>query len=229
MPITRQSNEELIKKLDELATKKDIDQLKDLIKSLHERIDNQNLEIANLKEKIANQIVKTSELEDKVGVLSAGLSQAIKKGDDSEQYSRRYCLRIKGIESGMNESGANCVDKVVEVCKKLNVDIAKEDIDRAHRVGKDRDTMIVKFYSFTKRTLLYRARKRNKKFNIFLDITKTRLNVLDEARKNIKKNSRVDFVFADINCNLVAKLKNGSFKFFYDVNSFLKIVNVDDE
>ena len=31
-------------------------------------------------------------------VLSAGLSQALKQADDNEQYPRRYCLRIKGIE-----------------------------------------------------------------------------------------------------------------------------------
>ena len=225
---TRQSNDENSRKINELATKKDIDQLKDLLMNLQEKIVQQHSEIVKLTEKTTLQDDKISKLEDKIEVLSAGLTKALKKGDDVEQFSRSYCLRIKGIKCEKDELSTKCVEKVVEVCENLNVGISKDDIDRAHPVGKNRDTMIVKFYSFSKRTLLYRARKRNNKIKIFLDITKKRLDTLNEARKNIQKNSTTDFVFADVNCNLVAKLKSGSFKFFNDIDSFLKIGNVEN-
>lgn len=225
MPNTRQMNDDALnKKLEELATKKDIENLKNLVNSLHEHIDRQNKEIGSLQERIESQEIKILQLEDRVGVLSAGLSQALKQADDNEQYSRRSCLRIKGIAKEKNETSSKCVEKVIKVCKNLKADISKDDIDRAHRVGKDRSTMIVKFFSFSKRTLLYKLRKKDTKNGIHLDITKKRLNLLDEAKKLIKKDSTVDFVFADINCNTVAKMKNGSFMFFNDLKSFQKII-----
>ena len=95
----------------------------------------------------------------KIPVLTAGISQALKGADDNEQYSRRYCLRIKRIDKEKDETGTKCIGKVITVCKHIKVDITKNDIDRAHRVGKDRPTMIVKFFSFLKRTYVYKARK----------------------------------------------------------------------
>ena len=79
--------------------------------------------------------------------------------DDEEQYSRRYCLRLQNIEKYQGETSSDCVKKVVNICRDLNLDINEQDIDRAHRIGKDRKGMIVKFYSFLKRTSLYKARK----------------------------------------------------------------------
>ena len=114
--------------------------------------------------------------------MDGPLSHVLKQADDNEQYSIRYCLRIKGIGKDKDESGSKCVEKVIKVCKNLKVDISKSDIDRAHRVGKNRLTMIVKFFSFSKRTLLYKARKNDDKNKIHLDITKKRLNLLDEAK-----------------------------------------------
>ena len=226
MPNTRQTNEEASnKKLEELATKKDIDHLTKLVNSLHDHIDLQNKEIAALQERANKQDTKISQLEDRVQVLTAGISQALKGADDNEQYSRRYCLRIKGIDKEKDETGTKCIDKVITVCKNIKVDITKNDIDRAHRVGKDRSTMIVKFFSFLKRTSVYKARKNSDKNKIHLDITKKRLSLLDEAKKHIKEDSIVDFVFADVNCNTVAKMKSGSYAFFDDLNSFHRIVD----
>ena len=167
MPSTRQMNDDVFnKKLEELATKEDIENLTNLVNILHEHIDLQNKEIATLQERANDQEIKMLKLEDRIGILSAGLSQALKQADDNEQYSRRYCLRIKGIEKEKDESSSRCVEKVVKLCKNLKVDINKNDIDRAHRVGKDRATLIVKFFSFAKRTSLYKSRKNDnqKKF-----------------------------------------------------------------
>ena len=52
---TRQSNDEISRMINELATKKDIDQLKDLLMNLQERIVQQHSEIVKLTEKITLQ------------------------------------------------------------------------------------------------------------------------------------------------------------------------------
>ena len=90
------------------------------------------------------------------------------------------------IDKEKDETGTKCIEKVITVCKHIKVDITKNDIDRAHRVGKDRSTMIVKFFSFLKRTSVYKARKNSDKNKIHLDITKKRLSLLDKAKKHIR-------------------------------------------
>ena len=227
--MTRQQTEitELMeKKLEEfakhLATKDDIKELKSLIIEQNEKITAQAEEISQLKSKSAIQNETISKLNDRVAILSASVNHINKEQDRQEQYSRRYCLRISGIpKEGGKENSSMCVEKVVNVCNELNLPITSNDIDRAHRIGKEKKTMIVKFYSFHKRTSLYRARKKdNFPVKIHLDITKKRLEILDEVRTIIKDRSNVSYVFADINCNLVAKLKDESFKFFDSVEDF---------
>lgn len=208
-----------------LASKEGIDDLKSLFKDLNDKIANQNNTIRKLTDKVNSQDKMVSNLEDKVGVLSASISAIKVQADSQEQYSRRACLRIKGITGSQNESAKDCVQRVIEVCKDSNVLINHADIDRAHRIGKDRKTMIVKFHSFGKRSALYKARKNLKNgIKIHLDITKARLNILDDAKKLITNDSTVDFVFADINCNIVAKLKDGNFKFFDNIVNFRKLL-----
>ena len=103
----------------------------------------------------------------------------------------------------------------------MGIEIDSNEIDRAHRVGKERKTMIVKFFSFEKRTSIYKARKNAKNnVKVHLDLTKQRLKLLDEAKELITENCNVDFVFADINCNVVARLKSNVYKFFDNIESF---------
>ena len=216
MPNTRNNDlDEIIsKKLGNLATKQGIEELKILINGLHNRIEAQNNEIISLKEKVSSQDTEISQLKDRLGVLSASVEAIKKDSDANEQYSRRYCLRINGIKKDHDESGKDCINKVLKVCEKFNVSVKENDIDRAHRVGREKKTMIVKFYSFEKRTSLYKARKQEKNIKIHLDITRKRLSLLDAAKKLLSDNCGIDFVFADINCNTVAKMTNGDYKFF---------------
>lgn len=224
--------EEIISnKLNLLATKEGVDEIKYLIKDLSDKYEQQCAEICSLKEHIAGQDKKISQLNDRVGVLSSAIDSIKKGNDDLEQYSRRYCLRINGVKKDKNETAGDCLGKVLEISKSLDVDIKESDIDRAHRIGKKKEVIIVKFHSFSKRTALYRARKGNestKSTKIHLDLTKQRLDLLDVAKKKIDahKQTNVQFVFADINCNTVAKLKDGSFKFFNNIEQFLKIITI---
>ena len=76
-------------------------------------------------------------------------------------------------------------------------------IDRAHRVSRTDDTVIVRFTTFRHRTMFYRKRKELKNgVKVHLDLTKARLDLLIKASKYVKNLSNVDFVYADINCRL---------------------------
>ena len=237
--------EELLdKKMDNLATKSDLKEIKELLTSLDDRIKYQDRKIASLEvdatdfeERIQNLENTVSEMSnlvsnllDKNAVLNSSVDFLKAQSDQHEQYSRRSCLRIDGIAKVNNETSDECVAKVVQVCNDLNLNISADDIDRAHRVGKERKTMIVKFFSFGKRTALYKARKKAKdNIKIYLDLTKKRLKLLDEAASYIDENCGVDFVFADINCNLVARLKSNHYKFFDNLDSFkTKILNIQE-
>lgn len=210
-----------------LAIQEGLNELKDLFKSLTETLKDQKEEIKLVKQTVQSQDIRISQLEDKVAVLEASVEALKNQSDSHEQYSRRACLRINGIEKARQESSEQCVQKVIEACKdQLDVDLKAEDIDRAHRIGRERKTMIVKFYSFSKRCQVYKSRKNGgENLKVYLDITKPRLKLLDEAREMITVDGNVDFVFADINCNTVAKLKNdGGFKFFDNVTKFEEIL-----
>ena len=51
------------------------------------------------------------------------------------------------------------------------------------------------------------------------------MSLLEEAKKSyIKKDSTVDFVFADVYCNTVAKMKSSLYEFFDDLS---KLNSVD--
>lgn len=228
-------DELLDRKIGHLASKDDINEIKALFTSMKEKLMSQDKKITalefaastqekriiNLESKVEELSSCISKLQDKNAVLNNSVDFLTKRNDHQEQYSRRYCLRFNGIAKESNESSQDCVDKVVSVCKDLNINITSKDIDRAHRVGKDRKTLIVKFYSFGLRTSVYKARKKAKQnVKIHLDLTKQRLDLLDEASKLVKNDCNVDFVFADINCNVVARLKTNQYMFFDNIESF---------
>ena len=111
-------------------------------------IQSQNDKIARQDEEIMSLRSDISKLDDKVAVLTNALDAVCNKADNNEQYSRRYCLQINGIPTEKYEKASDCVKKVTEVCRNLQVDISQTDIDRAHHVGRVKSQMIVKFHSF---------------------------------------------------------------------------------
>ena len=69
----------------------------------------------------------------KYNSLKEEVASLHKKQDDTDQYSRRMCLRISGISETQNED----VTKVkLDFAKRVNVKIGPGDIDRAHRQRK---------------------------------------------------------------------------------------------
>ena len=76
---------------------------------------------------------------------------------------------------------------------------------------------------------MYRARKNSKKFNVRLDITKRRLNLIDKANTMLEDDGRNDcFAFADINCRTCLKLEDG-FHFFETEEDLMEILYPRDD
>ena len=121
--------------------------------------------------------------------------------DDLEQYSRRSCIRISGIDEVTDE---NTDEIVLQLAKRLDVELNPSDIDRSHRVGARKSTsaadaidtdrqpilpreIIVKFKSYQ---LAYRFLKvgkplRRNKEGIYIneDLTQTRKSLAYECRQ----------------------------------------------
>ena len=88
-------------------------------------------------------------------------------------------------------------------------------LDRTHRAGSsytDRITskkwksIIVRFTTFRRKILFYRARKNLKSgFKVKLDLTKSRFNLLKKANNHVKEIPAISFCYADVNCRLRIK------------------------
>ena len=94
-------------------------------------------------------------------------------------------------------------------------------IDRAHRIGPvTEDEEGKRFQQIIVRFTVYKNRKKvGKGARIRLDLTKRRLAILLAVRK--LNRAELDYAFADINCNLAAKLTDGKFVFFSSVDALL--------
>ena len=121
---------------------------------------------------------------------------------------------------------------------------AQEDINRAHRIGteyteknsgKKVKSIIVKFKSWTARKQFYNARPKkfkdgkkkpgSKSFSVSVDLTKRCYLLFRESKELIKKNYDIDFAFADTNCSLGFRYKNGSFRHFHSENELYNLIN----
>ena len=91
-----------------LATVQSINQsLVNLVKKLLDKIDEQQQKISQLEEKV-------NRLEENVTIYKNNNDLLSRKIDDAEQYGRRMCLRIDGIDLDENETPTKCIEKVVK-------------------------------------------------------------------------------------------------------------------
>lgn len=146
-----------------------------------------NDRIASLEEKNRNLESQNKALVTRVKTLESAAEQA-------EQYSRRNCLRISGIDEVYGE---NTDDIVLKMASDIGSDIQINDIDRSHRIGKPNAQrirpreVIVKFATFRARQKLFKMKKAlkdNGYTGVFLneDLTKIRNQVVYEARQVVK-------------------------------------------
>ena len=92
---------------------------------------------------------------------------------ENEQYSRRLYLRIKNMNKQENESSDKALEEIKCLFSEASINIPDACIDRAHRVSKTDDTVIVTFTTFRYRTMFYRKRKELKNgVKVHLDLEK---------------------------------------------------------
>ena len=75
------------------------------------------------------------------------------------------------------------------------------------------------FTTFRHRTLFCHNRKKLKNQSIRLDLTKSRLSLLNNARKLIENNDDIAFCYADINCRCKLRFKNNNEFFFHIISN----------
>lgn len=166
-------------------------------------------EIAEIVEQrlaLAMEPIKTeiTFMKEALAKVQNDLKVANVRNDDLEQYSRRSCLRISGINETINEDTTKIV---LDLAKRVGANIDPKDIDRSHRVGRisnpsdisdepqatpRRREIIIKFNNSNARLSLLKGRSvlRTQKANIFIneDLTKKRKDLAYLCRQ--LKNNR---------------------------------------
>ena len=157
-----------------------------------------------------------------------------RQGEENEQYARRQCLRIQGVPSHPNETAEDCLKKVATLFKDAGVVVPEVVLDRAHRVGKPTGKsrqIIVKFGTWRNRTEVYKARKiiyQKFGYRVQADLTKTRFDLLTQVRRLCEGSTAAEFAFADINCSLCMKMRDGDIKFFSSLEGARKILGLQN-
>ena len=205
--------------LSSLAEKKDMNGLQYNVKSLLKKIDDQQTEISSLEAKLKEQATQIDILKARNVLLENHVNHLRSSHKSQEQYSRRLCLRIGGMELPQQETSEQCLEKVKKIFEELEVTVPDAAPDRAHRIGqikkrngKTYQQIIVRFTIWRHRTYFYGARKSASSVKMRLDLTKDRLNLLLMAREVLKSYSDQFLAFADVNCttrvNIDGKLRS---------------------
>ena len=96
--------------------------LEQMFQKLKEKI------VTKFEERFIEQNRKIDELEEQVLFQENTINRVLIKCDDNEQYSRRNCLRIHGIEFKKNEKIDDVWQKVKECYEPVQVPFSQEDI-----------------------------------------------------------------------------------------------------
>ena len=115
---------------------------------------------------------KIKELEETIDILTEKNKSLTSDVDELEQYSRRNCLLLHGVQENENENTDDIVLKTMS--EELDIEIKENDLDRTHRIGnrnrKDGKSraIIVKFTRYATRNKIYSNKKKlkGKKFLI---------------------------------------------------------------
>ena len=215
------------------------DKLEQLLKSFQDGL------MKKIEDKFNEKNTRTEELESKLAIKQNIIDTLEIKCDDNEQYSRRSCLRVHGLDFSCDEDEG--VMKKVEKCNDMGIEFNQNEIDRVHYIGKpymDKTknkkvrSLIIKFKSWKSKTTFYKSRPRNhldrqkkpgSSFNVSLDLTKRRYNLLMKARRLIANNPSVACAFCDINCSLVIKFNDNMYRYFISECELNNLLNSELE
>ena len=158
------SKEDLKQQLEEMKNEL-IQSMTETIEKLESRVLTLEMEKDKLEKtiKIANAKCEQSEAIAKLAVYKSEL--AMRRLNDLEQHSRKDLVRMFGVRDlNKQETAEKTVNVVVDVLSSIDVQITKNDISIAHRLGKFTENkarpIIVKFKSrLQKNQALYQRRK----------------------------------------------------------------------
>ena len=111
--------------------------------------------------------------------------------DDLEQYSRRNCLVLHGVNESKEENTNEIIIKTFS--EEIGVEIKEDDLDRSHRLGKPKRKdnkpwpIIVKFarYAVRREIFMNKRKLKGKRLLITESLTSSRMQALGEAQKNM--------------------------------------------
>ena len=115
-----------------------------------------------------------------------------------KQCGRRLCLRIKSLTKKTKEGANDVLNQVHDLFKEAEVEMP--------------DAVWIGRTELVKKTMMSSFVLKNQ--SIHLDLTKSRLSLLNEARKLIENNEDIAFCYADINCRCNLRFKNNDEFFF---------------
>ena len=70
-----------------------------------------------------------------ISIYENTIDQLLVKCNDNEQYSRRSCLRIHGVEVKEKEGKDDVMNTLEQCYSSLDIPFNPNDVDRAHLIG----------------------------------------------------------------------------------------------
>ena len=136
---------------------------------------------------------KIKELEETIDILTEKNKSLTSDVDELEQYSRRNCLLLHGVQENKSENTNDIVLKTMS--EELDIEIKENGLDRTDRIGnrnrKDGKprAIIVKFTRYTTRNKIYSNKKKlkEKKYLITESLMSRRYHLLKEAQEKYRK------------------------------------------
>ena len=149
-----------------------------------------NEKFVEFEKEIKNNNEEIKSLRKENSYLTKRLEEMDTVLDRQEQYSRRNCLLIHGVDEVEGEDTDKLSIKALE--EHLNQNIKPEDIDRSHRLGNPKKPIkvkprfiILKFVRYNTRNTIYRNKKvlKGKGINMTESLTTERFKMLKKARE----------------------------------------------
>ena len=86
-------------------------------------------------EKISEQSAKIEKFGSIISIYENTIDQLLIKCNDNEQYNRRSCLRIHGVEVKEKEGKDDVMNTLEQCYSSLDIPFNPNDVDRAHLIG----------------------------------------------------------------------------------------------
>lgn len=204
-----------------------IDILEGKLFDKEEENDKLRKEITGLNKDVENQKSENIKLLEQIEKNSTTADERI---NDLEQYGRRNNIRINGVPENGEETSERTTRIATETLNRYieNLDIRREEIDIAHRLGKKKEgkhrQIIIKFQSRMLRDTVLKNRRVFKGSDIFVneDLTKINQQVLACVRKKMTDEvarawSRNGRIFYKSHTDTVLEVKYKDFQNWIDL------------